>query len=498
VQGPLRYMNFSPDGSQLLVVGPMHGATEVFDGKTLRRLGAYPHSAEQPVVGATFAPDLKSLWLLETGFDESEGDSGRLLRWDPTANRTLEQRALSGAKPIGIGMLGGLPLLFTRDHFTLDPGGSGERTGPALRGGEVTTTFVATADQQLIAHAYGRNVQLYEAETFEAIGPPLKANWRINDEVLRMSFDAPGEHLLARLGSAKQQFAWPVGADRRALPELQRDADLLAPSPRARRVLRLADAAEHAWLRARDPGAWPTQQPPAPRSFIHTGAGGPVSPRSPHATPMQLDLTNFYTVTAFHPHSTRDTVLSTADDLPLGIATLDGVDYDIRGGVELRGDRKQPGSRRSYERQAAGIQVPPVPVAALHVLILATFAVPEANETVYANIRLHYQDGGQAVLPIRTQREVPGMTINDRPTPVGWAVSDMSTVGVLPIHVFSNPRLVNPHPEKIITSLDLQTGQGWSEPVFIAITAEPFDRARDRPVIAAGKSASTQTQAGVK
>jgi hypothetical protein len=113
-------------------------------------------------------------------------------------------------------------------------------------------------------------------------------------------------------------------------------------------------------------------------------------------------------------------------------------------------------------------------VAAFHALLFISLPVPEPNEREWARIRLHYRDGGEAVLPIRTQREVPGMTLNDRPTPIGWATNAYNNVGVLPIQTYSNPRLANPHPEKIVASMDLeQSDAGWSEPVFIAVTAEP-------------------------
>ena len=39
----------------------------------------------------------------------------------------------------------------------------------------------------------------------------------------------------------------------------------------------------------------------------------------------------------------------------------------------------------------------------------------------------------------------------------------------------SNPRLANPNPQKIVESLELEaaTAAGWSNPQFLAVTAEP-------------------------
>ena len=493
VHGAIRQMEFSPDGTRLVVVGPVTGATEVFDGATLARIGAYTHAPEQPVIGASFAQTADELWLLETTLDESESDSGALLRWEPGSNRTLETRKLAGSKPLGVRMLHGKPLLFTHEKFVLDPGGD-ERAGPVLRGGEVTNVFAATDDGALLAHAYGPNVQVYDAATFEAIGPPFLLNWRYNDAVLRMSFDPRGERLMALLGGRKRPVVWNTRDDPRPVAQLRRDAGLLAPAPRAARVLRVADAAEHAYLRAHDPGAWPDIPPRPPMRVARQVGEASVPMRSAQASPLQLDLTGVYSLTTETFRSAADTVLMNTRGLPVGLVTLDGVEYDIRGGVELR-TRPMTGTGEvradDIQSVVSGIRVPAVPISALHVLMLAALPLAEPQEREYARIRLHYRGGGEAVLSVHTQRDVPGMTGHDRPTPIGWTDNDLAAIGVLPIQQFSNPRLANPHPERIVESLSLESSEaGWSEPVFIAITAEP--------VIAAAKSGSKQVQEGIK
>jgi WD40 repeat protein len=493
VHGPIRNMQFSPDGKRLLVVGPLNGATEVFDSATLQRVGVYQHNPEQPVIAASFLPGADELWLLNTGLDESETENGRLMRWQPRSDRILETRVLSGAKPIGVRTLEGKPLLFTRENFVLDRGGN-ERAGPVLGGGEVTNTIAQTRDGQLLAHAVGRNVQLYDTATFTAIGPPLPMNWPFQDAVLRMDFDDRGERLLALTGKSKKSFVWNVPMDTRAIEALRREATLLAPAQRAGRVLRMPDTAEHAYLRERDSGAWP---PAGARPVLEPARrvdGAIVPRRSDLASALQLDLTSFYTLTPFTVRNQADMALTGTDVLPMGIATLDGIDYDIRGGIELR-VRTLVGAIATragdLPNAAIGVRVPPVSIAALHVLMLATLAVPEPQEREYARIRLHYRGGGEAVLPIRTQRDVSGMTGHDQPTPVGWSNEGLDAVGVLPIQTFASPRLANPHPERIVESLDLEgSDAGWSEPVFVAITAEP--------VIAAAKSGTREVREGVK
>ena len=136
----------------------------------------------------------------------------------------------------------------------------------------------------------------------------------------------------------------------------------------------------------------------------------------------------------------------------------------------------------AIRRKSRAFRVPPVPIAALHILMYAPSETPVGTEVDYAYVRLHYRDGSEARLPIRTQREVPGWTQRDKPVPIGWAEDlELTKLGLEREKFDSNPRLPNPHPERIIASIDLETGRRrGSQPIFFAVTAEP--------VIAADKS----------
>ncbi len=96
-----------------------------------------------------------------------------------------------------------------------------------------------------------------------------------------------------------------------------------------------------------------------------------------------------------------------------------------------------------------------------------------STEQTYVSIRMHYRDGSEAVLPMRTQHEVPGGTDQDRPRypSVGCSATFWRVSGGLQQASFSNPRLSNPHPERMITGIDLEVGKGFGEPIFFAITA---------------------------
>jgi hypothetical protein len=77
---------------------------------------------------------------------------------------------------------------------------------------------------------------------------------------------------------------------------------------------------------------------------------------------------------------------------------------------------------------------------------------------------------------MRTNREIPGLNGRDRHIrSIGEECQDpLPLIGELQPRMISNPRLPNPHPEKLIDTLDIETSrERWSAFVVLAITAEP-------------------------
>ena len=481
VKGPLRQFELSTDASHLLATGPDDGATEVFDSATLRRIGTFPHDPQRPVLWASFAADAGQLWLVTRDLDETNGDNAELIRWNPASDVVLERRKIAGVYPIGVTSLRGKPLLAARDRLILDPGTPDERSSGRSSAGEATTVFAISHDGRVIAHAFGNDVQIYDAATMVPIAPPLHTGDTAISVVGQLAFAPDDRHLLAHTLS-QEWLEWPVAADRRAVSELQADAALLAPDLGGRRVLRLADAAETQRLRQRDPGpprsAPPRPSPPAARTI----SGVPIPARDPNTDPLLLDLTADYTAAPDSINNIADTVVPSTHGMPYGRSRIDRVDYDLRGAAELRygvTGQGKVGVRGDIvlSNKVTGIKVPALPIGAFHVLMFAPIAVGISREANYAYVRLHYRDGSMALLPIRTQREVPGWTGHDRPVPIGWVDGDaLRFIGVRDLRPISNPRLPNPHPERLIASLDLETSDDptvTSLPVFFAITAEP-------------------------
>jgi serine/threonine protein kinase/WD40 repeat protein len=496
-KGPLRQLELSPDASRVLATGSAIGATDVFDAGTLRLLGTYPHDSSQPVLWASFTDDSRQLWLVTRDIDPTRGNDAMMFLWDVQTGQVLEQRKVAGIWPIGVTTIDKQPVMAARDRLIRNPGAPDERVSTRLFGGEPTTVFALSHDRRLLAHAYGRSVQLYDAATLESIGPPLATNNRSLDVVANLAFADDDRSLLGNSAGSRRWLLWPVAADVRNVGELHDEAELLAPAKRGEHVLRIASAGDRARLRARDPGQRSTEPRP-PIAAARYIDGVPVPERDPHASPLLLDLTDFYNIAPGSLRSLIDTDLAVAVGLPLGVATLDGVDYDVRGALEMRFDAMNNNhAGRALRSEVGSVPVPPVPIAAVHVLLYAPDFVNASTEHVYATIRLHYRDGSEAVLPMRTQHEVPGGTGHDRPVPFGWVFGDyLVRGGGQRQQPFSNPRLSNPHPERIISSIDLATGEGMAEPILFAVTAEPVIPAVNSRIISEETDATRKRQPG--
>jgi len=472
VSGPLRQFELSADGSRLLITGPARDATRVLDVASLRVLGTFRHDRKTPVWWAAFEPVSKHVLLVSRSTDP-RADGGSVVTWDVESGSELSRHPIQRTGQIGVISSVAGPFVAGQDQDVLAPGTPDEKIAPRLAHDVATAALAVSHDGRMIAHAFRREVQLYDAPTARAIGAPLASDANPADLILQLAF-SPDDRLLLARTSLSHWLVWPVGEDTRTMAQIRQDADLLIPASGAQRVVRLPDEAERTRLRARDAGPWapaaPTMQPPSRRSV----SGAPIPERDAHASPLLLDLTDAYTLAPDSLLNFVHRVLAIMWGMPIGIVRLDGVDYDIRGALELRWVTGAGGSRYQPAASASAIAVPPVPIAAFHLLLYAPQATPTAYEAPYASVRLHYRDGTEAVLPMRTQREVPGWSDQDLPVPLVWTLGDhLRLVGAAGQMLVGNPRLANPHPDRLVATIDLETARDvWSAPVFFAITAE--------------------------
>jgi hypothetical protein len=264
-------------------------------------------------------------------------------------------------------------------------------------------------DGRLLARNFQHHVQLLDLATGANIGPPLAADTSAMDIIWLLAFSPDGSQVLARTLYG-YWLHWPVAGDPRPLPDIAAELGLLGldgePKPAP------VTPAERAALRARDPGAWPRPEP-RPLPPVARWVGGlPIPARTHGTSPLLLDMTANYD---FAPDTVLNTYFSVLPGLrprPIGVQRIAGVDYDVRGMTQIGAPHPSVGT---------DIPVPAVPVAALHLLMTVSVPTPIAEVRTVAQVRVHYRDGSQALLPIRTQREVPGYSAHDQPVPLAWA-----------------------------------------------------------------------------
>jgi len=210
----------------------------------------------------------------------------------------------------------------------------------------------------------------------------------------------------------------------------------------------------------------------------------PVSgppPRDPAARPEQLDLSAHYNArldqswTLVDPNTTQDSLFQ----LPTGMQTLDGVVWDVRGVIQLDGERfgTQP---IQYPATVPGIPVGRR-VRKLHVLGAAADAYSRLEPgLLLATVRLRYTDGTHEDLPLRL-----GYELGDHWTPahaprklqnarVAWTGMNAATERQSParVEVLYHSAFESAHPDRVVDRLDLIASGNSPAPFVVALTVE--------------------------
>ncbi|MFA9380756.1 MAG: hypothetical protein ACERKO_06810 [Acetanaerobacterium sp.] len=202
---------------------------------------------------------------------------------------------------------------------------------------------------------------------------------------------------------------------------------------------------------------------------VSVGAYNPILPRSPLATPDQVDLSEFYSTSLdddwFH-HSSHD-----LHDVPKGVPYLADTMFDVRGLVLLAG---------SHSLEITGLALPeailsiPVHRKGKQVHFLHACGFASDRRAKVGEYIMHYADGTTVSAPI-----IYGVNIID------WWESDIVTdarVAWVGSHaaarVFGKQTHLikytwdNPMPEKEIVSFDFVTALENSAPFLVAVTVE--------------------------
>ncbi len=466
--GPL-LLRASADGRRMVAIGPRSGESTLFELPSLDVLGRRGHDPDSPVLSASFAADQRSVLLIERAPDPVAADDALVL-WQPELASGFARRALPGLTPLAAAAAGGQVYVGGQREDRLIGQGSADRRVTRLSRAQGTSPLAVSADGSWLARGYRyRDVELIDPVGAVPLGPPLYWNTGGIQMLVQLAFARDDSALLARTSQGRW-LRWPLAVERRSSDALR---DHLAP------LLGAGGAAADADRTRRLPGAhrvsrWPHRAPPPALPSVGEIGGEPLPPRSAAATPLQLDLGPVYTLAPTGQWRPRDHVIASIYPVPWGLQRLGGVDFDIRGAIGLNAPSGPEGDGARPSR-VTGVVVPPVPVAAFHVLLLAGGRSAQADALEYARLRLHYADGGEAVLPILTQRDVPGWTGNDGDVRMAWEYGGHLRALGEPLSLPVNaPRLVNPYPHRLAVRLDIESGSGtWNAPVVFAITAEP-------------------------
>ena len=468
LDGPLRMLNLSRDGQRLLVVGPPDGATTLFAMEGMRKLADYPHDPFQPVVRGAFANHGPDLWLVSAAGDPRLG-SDALLRWNPDTDQ-VRQRDTGKARPKAvIATASGLFVAGNEQDMLVTEDRNPHRLERSA-GSEATEGLAVSTDGRMVARAFRREVQVYDTASGAAIGPPLQSTSNAIDRIDALAFSTDAQQLLARTRQGRW-LVWSLMPDTRSVQAIATRLAQLDPGNEDQQHVRVPTATERTRLRAEDPGRWaqPSPRPAVPIQASALVDHSPIPARAPGTSPLLLDLGRLY---ASGPDGVRNrffTIRSQMRPYPAGVQRFGGIDYDLRGMVEI-------GTIEWTDPLAmpvVGANCIPVPqqVAAVHFLLLPVVVIATREPQTLARLTWHYRDGSKATSPLRTQHELPGYAGLDQDVPLVFSTATDLTADGTQSETVSGPRLRNPHPQRAVRCIDLET---TGQPVLLfAITVEP-------------------------
>ena len=199
----------------------------------------------------------------------------------------------------------------------------------------------------------------------------------------------------------------------------------------------------------------------------------PLPSRSEEATAQQIDLGPFYNASlddTWHKGGIDNNDLS---QVPHGYSTVGGVDYDLRGLIQLTGKGAQEALSVKFPSSVTGIKINQE-AAQLHFLHACGWK--DAEGTPIATYMIRYADGESVEIPLEygihvrdwwaptSQAEVPSGEI-------AWIGSNGASSAQNQAIQLYHLAWKNPRPEVAIASLDFMSEIAEAAPFLLAITA---------------------------
>lgn len=289
----------------------------------------------------------------------------------------------------------------------------------------------------------------------------VKIDVRLDEVVLRALEQEP-ERRWQKAGEVKTQVETIA-----TTPPVERTAKR-PEGPLAMALVLACAAGLGGWWLARRPAA----MPPA---SVQAGAEAPAE-RKPGGEAVDLSA-------HFTPRKVGAKSLSRALDTFEGEVVLDGLRFAVNGQITLQSDRlKNP--REGYPAAVRGIALGERRFEELHLLHVTYWENPHGEPV--ATVRLRYLDGTTAEFPLRYGVHVRDWSkrnseererLDDPDSKV--VLRDLKRNEHQATARIIKTRLINPHPEKAVESMQLETAPGLAAYSLLAATTAMSDPARE-------------------
>jgi hypothetical protein len=395
----------SPDGNWIAIGG--FGALEIWDARSNDFQSSFPMPVRQYVA---FSPDGK--WLVS--------GSGREYQIREVGTWNLRQRLADNPSS---GLL--RPMAFSRD-------------------GRMLAIGITHDTVQLIDTATWR-----ELATLEAPHPTI---------LWSLSFSPDGTHLA--VGSkARLSQLWDLRLIRRQLAAMNLDWELppYPPEDRLRQSKPLRVTVE----------AGPRRTGPLSEADRAERVRTKISARDPQTPLYLLDLTQNFNATLDENILRNPDARATLSVVPQGRQTLAGVEFDVRGLIQLS-SRLLKDIDSSFPERVEGISVAQE-CRRLHFLQANSWNGPERGEV--GRYVVHFADGQTVEFPLVYGAELRSMNLSSNPTPratVAWTGTNAAHQA---LRLFKTT-WENPRPDVAIETLDFISQMTAAAPFVLAITAE--------------------------
>lgn len=356
---------------------------------------------------------------------------------------------------------------------------TGRPLTPYMRHADQVIALAFSPDGRLLATSTtGSNLRVWDASTGEPLTPPLK----LSNAADRVAFVAGGKYAAAKTSRSWELFRLEL--DQAPVDDLLALARLL--SGQHIDATGVAEPLEvsilsNSWTRLHrslpEFFAWtPSLRDSSPAAYVqppHVPASVPT--RDPNTCSNALALDNFYN--AALDENMMDDPGNQFLSLPRGRQTFAGIEFDVRGVIQLSGTECM---KRVGERYPVAIKNIPVNrrCARLHFLLGTEWN--ETDGTKIGALKIDYDNSAPVELPLVFGEDVrdwwcgPGddPTLDLANATVVWTGENPATKRSNAVLRLYKRTWANPRPDLVVKSIDFSSAMTRCAPFIVAVTVE--------------------------